>query len=284
MRISLYTLCYLIGLAVLFLNDWFWKYAYGNFFTGKLSDFLGLFLLGLFLVGLFPRQRKLLLYGLALFFVWWKTPFSQGAIDLWNTYVFFPVQRTVDYTDYVALLVLPIADWLCSQKRFQLFRKEVFAAPPLNRYLVLSCSVFVFSSTSMAPTYYTPGDILIEEDIKVHQPLDSILGILRTSELTLTQDSLYLMERDTAFMKPYYQLHDLPLGYRLNDTISVINFYLHPDSKGGTTIHVLNLTLQNSIELQDWKKLKSETKEYKRQLQQWFTSLLEQTKPRPQDP
>ena len=100
---------FLLGLIVLLLNDFYLKAQFNNFLTGKLSDFAGLFIFPLFFAAFFPK-RKLLIYFLTGFlFVFWKSPFSQSEIDLWNSISLFNLGRVIDYTDLLAVLVLPLS-------------------------------------------------------------------------------------------------------------------------------------------------------------------------------
>ncbi|MGB3547731.1 MAG: hypothetical protein WBA17_12195, partial [Saprospiraceae bacterium] len=72
------------GLLLLLLNDHILKAAYGNVLTGKLSDFAGVLILPL-LLRFVTGRSSLLCIGLTVwFFTWWKSPLSQGAIDLVN--------------------------------------------------------------------------------------------------------------------------------------------------------------------------------------------------------
>ncbi len=100
---------FLIGLIVLLLNDFIFKEMYGNWVAGKLSDFAGLFIFPLFWTAVFSKYKKPIFFFTALFFVFWKSPYSQCFIDCWNCFMFFKITRVVDFTDLMALLVLPIA-------------------------------------------------------------------------------------------------------------------------------------------------------------------------------
>src|SRR5262249_36284647 len=42
-------------------------------------------------------------------FVFWKSAYSQFLIEGWNSLPFFGVQRTVDYSDLWALLIVPLS-------------------------------------------------------------------------------------------------------------------------------------------------------------------------------
>jgi len=49
---------FVIGLIVLILNDFYLKYEYGNFVTGKLSDFAGLLIFQCSWLQLFPNREN----------------------------------------------------------------------------------------------------------------------------------------------------------------------------------------------------------------------------------
>jgi hypothetical protein len=100
---------FVIGLSLLVVNDFVLKEQFHNGFTGKLSDFAGLFVFSLFWIAFFPRYRKFICIATAVLFVFWKSAYSQFVIEGWNSLPFFGVQRTVDYNDLWALLILPLA-------------------------------------------------------------------------------------------------------------------------------------------------------------------------------
>jgi hypothetical protein len=100
---------FLFGLAVLLVNDLVLKLAYPSLLTGKLSDFAGLFIFPMFFAALIPRHTRPIYVATAIAFVWWKSPLSQAFIDNWNETPLYDIARVVDYTDLVALAVLPIS-------------------------------------------------------------------------------------------------------------------------------------------------------------------------------
>ena len=97
----------LLSLALLLSNDRWLKHAYPGVLTGKLSDFAGIALVGVLLAASFPRHRRATLIGLSIAFAWWKSPFSQPAIDWLSSVSGIAFARVVDYTDLMALSVLP---------------------------------------------------------------------------------------------------------------------------------------------------------------------------------
>ena len=74
-------------------------------------------LCGLFVVAFLMAGRQvstgrwLAVAGLAPFFIWWKSALSQSAISTWNNTAPFTIGRTVDLSDTIALVVLPVAVW-----------------------------------------------------------------------------------------------------------------------------------------------------------------------------
>jgi hypothetical protein len=99
---------FIISLFLLLLNDLFWKFEYHNWLTGKLSDFAGMILLPVFLMTVFPKlSRNVILLSCASFFIWWKSPLAEGVLYFIRTQFSFPVSRVVDYSDLLALFVLP---------------------------------------------------------------------------------------------------------------------------------------------------------------------------------
>jgi hypothetical protein len=100
---------FLIGLSLLLLNDFVLKEQFHNALTGKLSDFAGLFVFLLFWMAVFPRHKTLICVTTAVLFVFWKSASSQFVIDRWNRLPLFEINRTVDYSDLAALLVVPLS-------------------------------------------------------------------------------------------------------------------------------------------------------------------------------
>ncbi|WP_048921677.1 hypothetical protein [Rufibacter radiotolerans] len=135
------TFWYLMGLAVLLLNDFILKGFYGNWLTGKLSDFAGLFIFPLFWLSLLSKHKKLVFILTGLLFVWWKSPLSDPFIGGWNSKGIWPITREVDYSDLVALIVLPLGYHFGEQQKLT-FRVTI---PPV---IPLMVSAFAFMATS----------------------------------------------------------------------------------------------------------------------------------------
>src|SRR3954468_16878303 len=88
---------YLASVLLLFLNDFSFKQAWPCWFTGKLSDFAGLFAFSVFTLVIWPARANAI--GVALAFAFWKSPLAQPLNDTWNALVPYLISRVVDYTD-----------------------------------------------------------------------------------------------------------------------------------------------------------------------------------------
>ena len=134
---------FLVGLGLLLLNDFFLKAAFHNWFTGKLSDFAGLFIFPLFFTAFVPKRKRWIYAVTAIGFVFWKSGFSQPLIDLWNAQPYFNIGRVIDYTDLIALMVLPVSFLYGNQNKQH-------QTKPLLLYVSCIISVFAFAATSPA--------------------------------------------------------------------------------------------------------------------------------------
>lgn len=106
---SLCSVWFIAALSLLLLNDYYLKGAYHNWITEKLSDFAGLFVLSVFLMAVWPQRKVVIAWGAGITFLIWKSSLSQPAIDYWNALPLMRVDRTIDYTDAIATVMLPLA-------------------------------------------------------------------------------------------------------------------------------------------------------------------------------
>jgi hypothetical protein len=98
-----------LALAVLVINDWVLKPAVSNWLTGKISDVAGLAAFAMFWAAVFPRQRRAAFVITAAAFAAWKSPLADAPLRAWNELGRWPLARVVDYSDLLALVVLPLA-------------------------------------------------------------------------------------------------------------------------------------------------------------------------------
>jgi hypothetical protein len=135
---------YAIGLAILLLNDFIFKSAFPGFVTGKLSDFAGLFVFAVFVARLCPSHTRAACVASGIFFVAWKSPLSEPLIREWNAFGPYAIDRVVDWSDLVALAVLPFA-WLIAKRAPRRWRWQPVLAV---------ASLFAFAATSRDPNSF----------------------------------------------------------------------------------------------------------------------------------
>ena len=99
---------FVASLTTLLLNDFWLKRAIPGMVTGKLSDFAGIAVVTLLLLAGAPRHRRLVHVLVAAGFAFWKSPLSQACIDAANDHLPWNIGRVVDYSDLLALLVMPL--------------------------------------------------------------------------------------------------------------------------------------------------------------------------------
>lgn len=117
---------FILALGLLLLNDFYLKYEFSNFLTGKLSDIAGLFLFPYFLSSLRIKWTKTIYLGTVFLFMFWKSPFSQDLIN-WSKTIGIGFNRVIDYTDLVALFILPLS--------FSYFQKQLSTKRRTSKYL-----------------------------------------------------------------------------------------------------------------------------------------------------
>lgn len=187
---------FLSSVAVLVLNDFYLKAQFGNFLTGKLSDFAGLFAFPLFFIALLPRRRLWIYIVTAFGFTFWKTPFANGFIESWNLYIPAHIGRTIDYGDLVALCVLPLSylyAGVARQRRVSLQRLQ--NAATVGSVLF---SLFAFTATQLVRdrTVYIGGEYEIDRgylELEVEPLLrknPSIVSISSTARLGESHEDL----------------------------------------------------------------------------------------------
>ena len=158
---------FIAALALLLLNDLLLKGHYGNWVTGKLSDVAGLMVVTLLAAPFVADRPKRLFVALALAFGYWKSPWSQPLIDLVNEHSPILVTRVVDYTDLLALAVVPAALWLFRSSA--VMRIEPSLLRRLAMAPVLALVVVAITGTS-APTGYTRSVVAERSPIAAEPP------------------------------------------------------------------------------------------------------------------
>jgi len=191
---------FLAGLLILLVNDFYLKAQFHNFFTGKISDFAGLFVFSLFWTAFFPKRKLFIFISTAVFFVFWKSPLAQGFTHFWNDLGIFGIGRTADYGDLIALSILLPAR-LYSEK-FQTVR-----LPELSQKYALAViafvSLFAFTATSPAGKMNQT-----EEYTRVYKSESSPLEIAKKLQDFKTDDFSQTKSRGSADMYFNVELHE----------------------------------------------------------------------------
>lgn len=178
------------SLAILLLNDGWGKYAFPGLVTGKLSDFAGLIVLPVFCRVLFPSlSKKHLLFAVALFFIWWKSPLSQPLIEIANRFSPWPLGRVVDFSDLVALCVLPLAARI-QPKTIRLQASGYF----FLRWALGAVTFFSLCSTSVYRNLFQAhpamDDVYFGESITIKRPVEHVLRNLEAKGIPYRLDSV----------------------------------------------------------------------------------------------
>lgn len=137
---------FLLAVTLLVLNDIWLKPEFGGWWTGKLSDFAGLYAFPLLLTALVPRARRWIFGFTAIAFLLWKSPLSSSPLLAWNRLGIWPLTRVIDYSDWIALVSLPFA-YRTSYRAASPPRKLL----PLGRLRALATGLFAivaFAGTS----------------------------------------------------------------------------------------------------------------------------------------
>lgn len=174
---------FLLALLLLIVNDGYLKYEFPGLVTGKISDFAGLYVVSILIFGLIPRQKIISGVVLAVCFVFWKSPWSQPLINAVNSVISVQLGRVIDYSDLVALVVIPVA------ARYSALRSKQFDFLLLRRIAVIpivALTVGAITATSvMMPTdEYSLRNADTDEPLTTAEMLFAITNVSRTFGLT----------------------------------------------------------------------------------------------------
>ena len=241
------TYWFLIVLTLLLLNDFVFKELFSNWMTGKLSEFAGLFIFPLFWTALLPRQKNKIFWLTGLFFIFWKSPFSQSFIDNWNDLGLWSISRTVDYTDLIALTILPLAFRLVNiNKKLRTIKIHPVLPLLLSAFSFMATSYstdieienefsFAFSKDTLEKRiYYLPG---IKNRFREDYNMD-LSGLIvhkdNRDTLELNEDPIKLFVNDTMdlfiledFCFEGYEATVVISGDEQNSKIELIKFNHH---------------------------------------------------------
>lgn len=217
---------FVLALSLLLLNDFFLKYYFHNAFTGKLSDFAGLFIFPIFWSVFFPTYKRKIFFLTALIFVWWKSPLSEGFIHLLNTGIPLGISRVVDYSDLMALGILPFSYlYLQTERKWRL---------KIHPGLVVCIAAFSFIATSQVrsintlinQTYeFTFSKRELKHRLANHPYLE--ISIQKNMEEVLHRPSDYQYYNIDSNFTDTNVVREKLLDRFIVDSLDFINFKLH---------------------------------------------------------
>ena len=260
---------FLLSLLVLLLNDFYLKETFSNQMTGKLSDFTGLIVFPIFIAFIAPSTKKWISIATGVLFVVWKTSLVSPLIDLINQVQPFQLHRVIDYTDYWALLVLPIAHQIITQEV-----KVKFTNYYTLRFAKISLSLisfFAICATSVLPPAEIPeGTVYIGKKYTLRKSKEKTIEMIKSLGYSIEYhenlgDST-IIRKDYSTKVPYYQTDNIVI-YNENskpvDTIVNVKYTLYELKENKTIVEIINVTLNKGGNVQKWQTLKYLRKQYK---------------------
>lgn len=218
---------FVLCLTLLISNDWYLKAAYPGLITGKLSDFSGIAVVALLLLSVYPQHFFRVALSISLAFLWWKSPAADGAIQTFNTLALYRIGRVQDYSDLLALLVIPLCQIITrNPDRFALHR------PRLRQWLtapIAAITLFGIMGTSSMPT---------EQNYRIQsaEPTTALSHeqVAQTIQSVAQQFNLSCSDCAPLNPKGAFQGHGLTLRYHFN-AAGAIEFSVTSYSDGFTT-------------------------------------------------
>lgn len=292
---------FIAGLLVLLLNDFYLKAAFGNFVTGKLSDFAGLLIFPMFLAAVLPKMKKYAALITGIGFVIWKLPLFTPVVDLLNQLPLVSIHRVIDYSDYMALLILPVSHYLITAKfcrdvsvplrftRHDVFKRLLY----VSRLALLGVSFFAFCATSYTPKYIyqmPKGTVYVGESYHIKLPKDSVISAIERLGYNCEYHDEFVYCRtglisDTTKIQQrgYYQTDNIIRYFQgvnkkdtiAQDTIANVKYDLLEIDPNKTRLTIINVTLPEDGQVQDWKQLKALSRQYREWLKK---NMIEKVK------
>ena len=256
---------FIVSLILLAVNDHVLKAAYENWFTGKLSDIAGLVVLPIFIAFLAPRLERWAALLSGVWFVFWKSPFSSGLIYLVNLNGLFEINRVVDYSDMLALLVLPFSHWLVQKKTTNRTRNFSAFSEHLKPILVISAVLTLCSTSMLYKDPYPEGTVSINKRHKLTAPKDTVLSRIKSLGL----EWKYIQTHSEPVPWGYYQIDNIIVPYEViphgqrADTIKRLTFRFDESDDKQDALVIMDVTFSDTLHISDWRILKTYSKMYK---------------------
>ena len=271
---------FIVCLTILLLNDFYLKQTFSNTFTGKVSDFVGLIVFPIFIAYIFPKTKKWASIMTGILFIIWKTPIVTPIIETINQLFPFTIQRVIDFSDYWALLVLPIAHKIINHdKKLTLNSSRLLKFGKIG---ILSVSFFAICATSMRPVVEIPkGTIYIGKEYMIKKSKEETIELIKS--LGYNVDFHKNLEDSTTIKKyrlrniPYYQTDNIIIyddNSKPIDTILNVKYTLYELKENRTILEIMNVSLSEDGNIQKWQTLKYLRKLYKKTMEKQVIEKL----------
>lgn len=236
---------FLLSLLLLLLNDCYFKYQFHNAFTGKLSDFSGLFAFTIFFFSLFPDYKRAIIIVVFFFFAWWKSPLSDFVVDFFNYRLAISVHRVKDYSDLFATIILPLAMYV---------KPLSYIEGPVQKFAVWCIAIIsftAFTATTLPRRLIDDDKVLLDKHVKTKKEEETIIKVLEDHGLgpikktsifeKMWQNNLYLklknsdsvmISADSLYAGVYRKLeygdaYIIPKFYVAGDSVFNLRFIIY---------------------------------------------------------
>jgi len=241
---------FLFCILTLFLNDHYLKFRFSNWFTGKLSDAVGIIVLPLLTAFVLPKLKRKSIWLSAILFTFWKSPASEGLIEVYNQYSLIKTSRVVDYSDLYVLLLLPIPHFILRE----IDSLDFLQIKRVNPLLILLPTVIALMATSPPDSYYytnTEGNLSCGKcHFTVNYNQDEIVEKLRKHDIVF--DSIAPID-SFALSRVRRLKNENVHVYRLNelviekDTLRRLDFTMRTVKNGRTKIYFNGMQVSDDI-------------------------------------
>lgn len=264
---------FLLCLFLLLLNDFYLKPVFANGLTGKLSDFAGLIIFPVFIACLLPASRKWIALVSGILFLIWKTPLVTPLIEWFNGFMPFAIHRVIDYSDYWALLVLPVAHRMLNEASTpQVYTGWLVRA---GRTAIASLAFFGVCATSIAPKIEDPpGTVYIGQSYRMKKRKHEVIAMIQSLGYNVDHHD---NNAQKTLIRDYYQTDNIIIyndDSKPIDTILNVKYSLNELDKKYTYLTIINVTIDQKKPIQKWEVLKSLSKQYQKALKQQLIRKL----------
>jgi hypothetical protein len=245
---------FLLSLVLLLLNDFYFKYQFHNWLTGKASDFAGLFTFSIFFITIFPSHKKKVIILIALFFTWWKSPLSEFLINFLNLRLNAPFTRVIDYSDLFALTILPLS--LCLNP----VRQPETTLRKFATVCILTISFTAFTATSLPKKITDDNKVKLDKYIKTKKKESTIIKNLQNYGLHPVETDIYekigyanyyLKQKDTSLMMIIVDSLYSGVYRKINhgSSYTIPKLYVAGDSVSNLQLVITNYNQTNKTEI-----------------------------------